>query len=324
MNAFLPAKVLEVLMLLKSRNTPRELTMMVVPHYDSPVRTIRIPMSVVYGLVVLMIFGVSMLGYYIKDYSQKESRIETLRQGSNRRLVDAQREDLHILNNKLTQIQNQYSYVMSFMEYASGIDRDVRKSIGIASSNQSWETILKENNLEYKADPKPASTCMPESWTTVVKAGDSIKNDQKEWAINLQQLKLNSEECKNILEHTPSGWPAKGRHSSPWGYRDWTNSFHHGVDICNVTGTPLHATASGKVVRSESYVGYGNCVDIDHGGGIITRYGHCDKLLVKVGETVKVGQVVATMGNTGNSLTPHIHYEIRINDESVDPEKFPF
>lgn len=312
-------------MLLKSKSVKRDLTMMVVPHYDSPVRIVRVPLTIVYGLVIVAVLGFSVLGFYVNRFVQAETKIETLRQGSNRRLVDLQRENLHILNNKLTKIENQYSIISQYIDYAGGIDKEVRASIGNISQDQSWETLMKENHLDYQPVPKPASGYMPESYSKIEEAGDKIMTDVKEWSRNLQQLKINSEECKNILEHTPSGWPAKGRLSSPFGYRDWTQSFHQGVDIVNTTGTPLHATASGKVVRAqENFSGYGTCVDIDHGGGIVTRYAHCDTLLVKVGEMVKAGQVVATMGETGNADCPHVHYEIRINDTAVNPEQFPF
>lgn len=312
-------------MLLKPKNVSRDLTMMIVPHYDSPVRILRIPLAAIYGLVIVAVLSVSVLGFYASKYQQAESNIETLRQGTNRRLVDLQRENLHILNNKLTKIENQYAIIEQFIDYAGGIDKEVKQSIGVVSQDQSWASLLKDNNLDYESVPKPASNYMPESYSMIETQGKKVFETEKEWARNLNQLKLNSEETKMIIEHTPSGWPAKGRLSSPWGWREWTNSFHEGVDIVNTTGTPLHATASGKVIRAQTdYFGYGTTVDIDHGGGIVTRYAHCDQLLVKVGETVKVGQVVALMGSTGNSQCPHIHYEIRINNKSVDPEKFPF
>ncbi|MBP7732728.1 MAG: M23 family metallopeptidase [Caldisericia bacterium] len=311
-------------MLLKPKSVSRDLTMMVVPHYDSPVRILRIPLAVVYGLVIVAVFSISVLGFYANKYAQAESNIETLRQGTNRRLVDLQRENLHILNNKLTKIENQYAVIEQFIDYAGGIDKEVKQSIGVVSQDQSWATLLKENNLDYEPVPKPASNDMPEAYSTIEKEGKKIFENENEWARNLNRLKLNSEETKKIIEHTPSGWPSKGRLTSPWGWREWTNSFHEGVDIINTTGTPIHATASGKVTLADWSGGYGNCVDVDHGGGIVTRYGHCEQILVKVGETVKVGQVIALMGATGNADCPHVHYEIRINGKSVDPEKFPF
>lgn len=311
-------------MLLKSRSVSRDLTMMVVPHYDSPVRIMRIPLFAIYGLIIIAVFSVSLLGFYADRYAQAESKIETLRQGSNRRLVDLQRETIHTLNNKLTKIETQYQAISNYIDYASGIDNDVRRSIGVFSKEQSLATVLKENGREYQPVPKPASDYMPESYAMVENAGNKIINTENESVRNLLQLKINSEESKKILEHTPSGWPVKGRLSSPWGWRDWTNSFHEGDDICNVMNTPIHATASGKVTLASWSGGYGNCIDVDHGGGIVTRYGHCASILVKVGETVKVGQVIGLLGQSGNADCPHVHYEIRINGKSVDPEKFPF
>ena len=82
------------------------------------------------------------------------------------------------------------------------------------------------------------------------------------------------------------------------------------------------AAASGKVIMSQWYGGYGNCVMIDHGGGIVTLYGHASKLLVSQGQTVKRGHTIALVGSTGRSTGPHLHFEILINGSQVNPFKY--
>lgn len=79
------------------------------------------------------------------------------------------------------------------------------------------------------------------------------------------------------------------------------------------------ATAAGTVIRAEYYAGYGNCVDIDHGNGVISRYGHLSKINVSLGQSVSQGEVIALSGNTGNSTGPHLHFELRMNGEAVNP-----
>src|SRR3546814_16364619 len=90
---------------------------------------------------------------------------------------------------------------------------------------------------------------------------------------------------------------------------------HAGVDIPGPIGTPIYATADGIVERAGRAGGYGNLVEIDHGKGIETRYGHLSKILVKPNQRVKRGQGVALMGSTGRSTGRHLHYEVRIRSE---------
>jgi murein DD-endopeptidase MepM/ murein hydrolase activator NlpD len=97
---------------------------------------------------------------------------------------------------------------------------------------------------------------------------------------------------------------------------------HTGVDMSAPGGTPIHAAGSGLVVYSGWKRGYGNCITIDHGNGLATLYAHCSQLLVSVGETVSRGQVIAKVGTTGLSTGNHLHFEVRINGEPVDPTPY--
>ncbi len=101
-----------------------------------------------------------------------------------------------------------------------------------------------------------------------------------------------------------------------------TAAFHPGVDIPCGIGTAVYATADGTVDRAERAGGYGNLVEIDHGRGIQTRYGHLSKILVTAGQKVKRGQLIALSGSTGRSTGPHLHYEVRIDGRAVNPMPF--
>ena len=98
--------------------------------------------------------------------------------------------------------------------------------------------------------------------------------------------------------------------------------YHTGVDIGCSSGKDILAAASGTVIMSQVYGGYGNCVMIDHGGGIVTLYGHASALCVNKGETVTRGQVIAKVGSTGRSTGPHLHFEVRKNGEYVNPMSY--
>ncbi|WP_425230444.1 M23 family metallopeptidase [Sphingomonas sp.] len=101
-----------------------------------------------------------------------------------------------------------------------------------------------------------------------------------------------------------------------------TARMHAGVDIPGAIGTPIYATADGTVAHAERMGGYGNLVELDHGKGIATRYGHLSRILVEPGSHVVRGQLIALMGSTGRSTGSHLHYEVRIDGHAVNPVPF--
>lgn len=114
--------------------------------------------------------------------------------------------------------------------------------------------------------------------------------------------------------------------SSGYGYRldpfTGKRAFHEGVDFSADIGTPIKASAGGVVVYSGRHPEYGNMVEIDHGDELISRYAHASKRLVELGQVVLQGQKIAEVGNTGRSTGPHLHFEIRHKDKSLNPSRF--
>jgi murein DD-endopeptidase MepM/ murein hydrolase activator NlpD len=124
----------------------------------------------------------------------------------------------------------------------------------------------------------------------------------------------------------PTLWPCDGYFSSPFGYRIHPilgyARFHSGCDISASTGTPIRATAAGRVTGADYLGGYGLAVTIDHGAGLTTLYGHCSAVSVRSGDYVRKGQIVASVGSTGMSTGPHCHYEVHQNGAQIDPSPF--
>ena len=122
---------------------------------------------------------------------------------------------------------------------------------------------------------------------------------------------------------TPTGWPTNGFISSGYGLR-WNGAeFHQGIDIAAEMGTPIVATADGVVtIAGWNAGGYGNMVDIDHGSGVSTRYGHASAVVVTAGQRVRRGQIIAYVGSTGHSTGPHLHYEVRLSGQPVNPTSY--
>lgn len=134
------------------------------------------------------------------------------------------------------------------------------------------------------------------------------------------------EKLKSILNTIPSLWPAAGRISARYGNRSdpftGREAFHEGLDIAATYGSSIKAAADGRVTFAGAKSGYGNVVIISHKNNLSTLYGHASKLLVKAGQTVKRGEVIAKIGSTGRSTGPHLHFEVLFNNSPVDPLKY--
>jgi murein DD-endopeptidase MepM/ murein hydrolase activator NlpD len=155
---------------------------------------------------------------------------------------------------------------------------------------------------------------------------DASAFERQLYRVNVARAQIN--QYVHTLVAVPVRKPVTGEvdMSSPFGMRMdpflGRPAIHTGIDLRGETGEPVHATATGKVSIAGREGGYGNMVEIDHGNGLATRYGHLSEVDVKVGQTVRIGETIGKIGSTGRSTGPHLHYETRINGEAVDPQKF--
>ncbi|MGH9822980.1 MAG: M23 family metallopeptidase [Blastocatellia bacterium] len=148
--------------------------------------------------------------------------------------------------------------------------------------------------------------------------------DQLEHQVRIIGDRLHSDQLR--LSSIPSGLPVMGYQTDGFGIRKNPfgegGEFHQGLDLAVDFGTPVSCTADGVVIWAGPYAGYGNLVAISHMTGITTRYGHLSKVAVEVGQHVKRGDQIGYAGSTGRSTGPHVHYEIRVNDQAVDPSRY--
>ena len=146
------------------------------------------------------------------------------------------------------------------------------------------------------------------------------------YRINISRAQV--ERLNRTLALVPYRKPVVGEVEFTSGFGIRTDPFlgrpamHTGLDFRASTGDPVRVTANGKVASAGWAGGYGRMVEVDHGNGLSTRYGHLSEIDVKVGDVVKIGQVIGLVGSTGRSTGPHLHYETRIDGEAVDPQKF--
>lgn len=157
-------------------------------------------------------------------------------------------------------------------------------------------------------------------------SSDAGAFDRQLYRINISRAQV--ERLNRTLALVPYRKPVVGEVEFTSGFGVRVDPFlgrpamHTGLDFRAATGDPVRATANGKVASSGWAGGYGRMVEIDHGNGLSTRYGHLSEINVKVGDVVKIGQVIGAVGSTGRSTGPHLHYETRIDGEAVDPQKF--
>lgn len=150
--------------------------------------------------------------------------------------------------------------------------------------------------------------------------------DQRQ--LSLQELVTQLEDKHQRLASSPAIWPAQGWLTSRFGTRispfTGKRQFHAGIDVAGERGTPVLATANGKVVFSGAKGPLGKTVILDHGHGIRTHYGHNHELFVKRGEKVERGQKIASLGNSGRSTGPHLHYTVEVRGKAVNPLDYIF
>ncbi|ORT98854.1 Peptidase, M23/M37 family [Anaerovibrio sp. JC8] len=300
----------------------REYTIKIIPHQGSDVRSIHLPIQwIKYALgsvlaVVLLLAGAFSYSVY-SSYSLRNeaSQIEKLKEANS-----LQQEQLLELSKKANNLQDA-------VDQLGQIEKELRQLTGIAGDDSGDANSNKSNGthngqggpLKQKLDIKDVSSALDDVEKRVEKRKASLERLRD--ILNEQHRQIQEQESINAS--TPSIWPSTGDISSPYGLRWGGSDFHPGIDIADDYGTPIVATADGIVtVAGWNSGGYGNMVDIDHGNGYMTRYGHAQQVVVSAGEHVKRGQVIAYMGSTGFSTGPHVHYEVRVNGQLVNPSGY--
>ena len=189
--------------------------------------------------------------------------------------------------------------------------KEIVESIKQEFSEDNLELDLQVNEL-YTENIEQINTSSLEI------AAASVENAAKE-------IKVESETIATVNDIRLSVLPVTGRITSRYGESSsLRRSTHTGLDIACVTGTDIKVVANGTVTFAGRKGSYGNLIIVDHGNGVETWYGHCSKLYAKVGDSVNAGDVIAAVGSTGNSTGPHLHFEIRIDGNCVNPQDYVY
>jgi hypothetical protein len=219
------------------------------------------------------------------------------------------------LQNSLDQVESRQ--ISALASYEDSMESRVRRMRGVIS-----DLGLDLAQLDAATPRAP----MGGPFVPVKLSGDSSAFDRQLYRINVTRSQV--DRLTRTLALVPYRKPVIGEVEFTSGFGVRSDPFlgrpamHTGLDFRAQTGDPVRATANGKVINSGWSGGYGRMVEIDHGNGLSTRYGHLSQIDVKVGDVVRIGQVIGEVGSTGRSTGPHLHYETRIDGEAVDPQKF--
>lgn len=297
----------------------REYTFMVVPHHGKSVISVRLPIKAIkYGVgalsaVMLLVGGMFInYRYTVASANAEKAELDKLRQ-----VNSFQVKQIEQLAQATTALQED-------MVRLNKLDAEIRRMVNNEDTGTTSRSGVVRPGSGHDGQGGPVVT--PVKVEELNQLVQEIQQSARAREQSLKTLRDSLADRNARLAATPSIWPTSGDVTSRFGWRNspwgWGSDWHPGIDIANDYGTPVQATADGYVAFSGWYGGYGKMVKIDHGNGIETIYGHNDELLVQVGQSVKKGEVISYMGNTGASTGTHVHYEVRVNGTAVNPANF--
>lgn len=271
-------------------------TVLISPSRTSKVRQLSIHRNIIRAGVTFFVLALMIVTYGLARLGQHEAL--NLRYLS----VKAENESLKQTNDAF---QNSYAKLKGQISFVEDMSKELARSAKMQHSPETDELV---------------GIGGPETIVALDKAADHLEREVRHISDRLHSDVLR-------LASIPRGLPVNGYITDGFGMR--RNPFngegrevHEGLDIAVDFGTPVAATADGLVIYAAPHAGYGNLVIVYHSNGITSRYGHLSRIAVEAGQRVKRGDQVGNVGSTGRSTGPHVHYEIRENDQSVDPLRY--
>ncbi len=287
------------------------------------------------GIIALLIIGLSinqMLGLYHLDDTPQNSNLSRDEAG---KIISALEKQISTVDQIKKTYANYTVDVDTLSVRLGSLEAEIVRLNALAKRVASKAKL---DPKEFSLDDKPPQGGIEEIVGSNDSAGRSSSTELLS-AFQTAENKMDKEKgmlatLEKILdgitlqeEVTPSGWPVhRGYISSEFGFRrdpfNGQTRMHKGLDFADPVGTPVYAVAAGVVSYVGPKSGYGNAVEVDHGDGVVSRYGHLSAAKAVEGQLVKKGDLVALSGNTGRSTGPHLHLEILKNGEQLNPREY--
>jgi len=293
-------------------------TLLILPKRDRAAKRIGLSGTLIWGIALSVTGLVLFMTYLSYDYihiRREQAELKRLKQqtAEQRRQIDVLASKVDQFALKMDELRQADKKIRIMAKHVVGKDRDQLLGIG--------GPVSEENRLRSKIVADDSGMV-----AAIGRQVDRLMEDAALREKSFADLLAYLQQKKSILDSTPSTWPVSGwvtsefgRRLSPFGSEP---EFHKGIDIATRTGQPVHAPADGIVAE----VGYrhdlGQMVRIHHGHGMTTVYGHLSRTAVRVGSTVRRGDRIGQVGNTGRSTGSHLHYAVMLNGVEVNPRKY--
>ena len=304
------------------------ITIVMIPEGCKKSMQFTVPHSLIRFLSPLLVIIGVLFGGLIADYMKLKNLRNEFRalltenknlKGEARMLVARLQEvrlDLAKIQDYTEKLSEMMSLPVNQVSQKTGIGPLTPEEFGIVQNNP------KSQHMKIPVTLKVEELKFREAFDEL---GD-LGNTSSFQALSLKRLMSTLTTKRSLLDHVPTVAPVKGWIASSFGYRispfTGKKAMHKGLDIAANIGTPIRAPADGVVVFSGKKPGFGNFVVIAHEFGVMTRYGHNAQNTVRVSQRVRRGEQIATVGMTGRTTGPHLHYEVWVNNRPVDPNRF--
>jgi len=287
-------------------------------HKTSKTRHLRIKKKTV--KISLYLFGFALLSttFFFCDYIQVKKKVFELNRL--RQETHNQKSQIQFFSARIEDLEKQLSKLKDF-------DKKIRIIANLEKGQESAPSMgmggPSPSDIREKLKKEKDDGGLVQQMRSDIERLQSEAMSREE---SLSELEKLLKAKKNMLTHIPSIWPVMGWVTSPFGFR--TNPFtgltqmHEGLDISNRVGTSVIAPANGIISDVGNDIALGRVIVIFHGFGMTTRYGHLNKVFVKVGQRVKRGDKIAEVGMTGKTTGPHLHYEVKLNGIPVNPMRY--
>lgn len=294
----------------------KKITVFLLPDGENNVKQFRLPIPSPTLLSLFLISFLALSFWFGYDYYSMKSQMPRLAQLEKE--TEQKKQQIIHMAQRVDQITHEMGVLKDF-------DRKLKVMVNLETSDEEVHGLggpapifSDRQNAEGK-DEKELARLMHRSL-------DNLENEMAIGEQDKADLYEFFENQKMLLASTPSIWPTKGWMSSRFGYRSspftGKKEFHKGIDVATRMSAPIVAPADGMVSFTGRDGGYGRVVTIRHGYGLVTKYAHLKKALVKKGQRVKRGETIALVGNSGRSTGPHLHYEVHLNNMAVDPLRY--
>lgn len=297
----------------------KKYTILVIPEGTKNVRRFQLPPLVLPLFLIVLLGSLGLAGYWFHQYRSIGNQVPNM--VSLKQQTERQEAQLHAFAGRLAGFKTQMMGLKSF-------NQKLRVLANFEKSKDD-QALFGMGGTEVHAGGPGVRLFGSKGERLLMKMQQDLDHMQAEAEVQRQiqrELAAFLQDRRSILAFTPSIWPVRGWVTSGFGYRKspftGKRQFHAGLDISTRSGTPVIAPADGVVTFANRDGAYGRLLAINHGNGLVTRYGHLKKFKVKVGQKVTRGQMVALVGSTGRTTGPHVHYEVLLSGIPTNPRNY--